>query len=378
MPLGLRLSNARMVLADHVLQGGVTIRDGRILAVEEGQGTGEGTDLGGDFLIPGIVDLHTDNLERQAQPRPNARWPSRSALLAHDAQCAVAGVTTVFDSFCVGDLGYDEGRQRTLDDGVADLDALEPAGLLKSDHLLHLRCELPARDMQPQMERYIRHPRLRLVSLMDHSPGFGQWSDVARYRANRRREGATDAEIDRKLEDHRLQRARWRDANRAALFAALTGRAIPIASHDDLTAEEIAENLADGIRISEFPVSMEAAQAAHAQGIAVIAGAPNIVRGGSHSGNVAAADLLQAGLVDAFASDYVPGSLIEAAFMATELAQITLPQAIGLVTSAPARMVGLTDRGAIAEGLNADLVQVRLYQGLPAVRAVWRRGERVA
>jgi alpha-D-ribose 1-methylphosphonate 5-triphosphate diphosphatase len=373
----LRLSNARLVLPDRVLHGGLTIRGGLIAALDEGGSAAGAIDLEGDFLIPGVIDLHTDNLERQVQPRPSARWPSRSAFLAHDAQCAVAGVTTVFDSFCVGDLGFEEDRQRTLADGVADLDILASASLLKAEHLLHLRCELPAADMQDEFGRYIDHPKLRLVSVMDHSPGVGQWGDVAQYRANRRREGASEPEIDRKLEYHRAQRALWRGPNRTAVLNGLAGRAIPIASHDDRTAEEIADNDADGIRISEFPVTLEAAKAARAHGMTVIAGAPNIVRGGSHSGNVAAVDLLRAGTVDAFASDYVPGSLIEAAFMATRLADTPLPQAIGLITASPARMANLTDRGRIAVGLAADLVQLRVYEGLPAVRAVWRRGVRV-
>ena len=151
-----------------------------------------------------------------------------------------------------------------------------------------------------------------------------------------------------------------------------------LASHDDRTAEEVAENDADGIRISEFPVSMLAASAARARGMQVIAGAPNIVRGGSHSGNVAAADLVRVGAVDAFASDYVPASLVEAAFACVGQTGITLPHGVALVTDHPAGMAGLTDRGRIEVGRRADLVRVRVHEGLPIVRQVWRGGERVA
>jgi alpha-D-ribose 1-methylphosphonate 5-triphosphate diphosphatase len=132
MSADLRLSNGRLVLPDRILDGALTIHGGLIAALDEGGSRAGDIDLGGDFLIPGVIDLHTDNLERQVQPRPSARWPSRSAFLAHDAQCAVAGVTTVFDSFCVGDLGFEEDRQRTLAEGVADLDVLASAGLLKA------------------------------------------------------------------------------------------------------------------------------------------------------------------------------------------------------------------------------------------------------
>jgi alpha-D-ribose 1-methylphosphonate 5-triphosphate diphosphatase len=151
---------------------------------------------------------------------------------------------------------------------------------------------------------------------------------------------------------------------------------VALASHDDRTVEEVAENAADGIRVSEFPVTMEAALAAKAAGMDVVAGAPNIVRGGSHSGNVAAADLLAHEAVDALASDYVPNSLLEAAFLCAD--RIGLSRAVAMVTEQPARIAGFRDRGSIAPGKRADLVRVRLHQRLPIVRQVWRAGERIA
>jgi alpha-D-ribose 1-methylphosphonate 5-triphosphate diphosphatase len=372
-------TNARIVLADQVIEGSLSTVGWHIAQIDPVPSHAPGAiDLEGDLLIPGIIDLHTDNLERQVQPRINARWPSRSAMIAHDAQCAGAGVTTVFDSFCVGDLGFEENRKRTFIEGVADLDVLSGAGLLKAEHLIHLRCELPAPDMEALFDPYADHPRVALVSLMDHSPGVGQWGDVSQFRALLRRDGLTEPEIDARVEYHHEGRLRWRGRNRRVVLDRMRGRPIAVASHDDRTTEEVAENAADGIRIAEFPVSMEAALAARAHGIEVIAGAPNIVRGGSHSGNVAAADLLRAGVVDAFASDYVPASLLEAAIMATTIGAIALPQAIALITDRPAQMAGLTDRGRIAAGLSADLVRVRLHEGMPIVRGVWRQGERVA
>jgi alpha-D-ribose 1-methylphosphonate 5-triphosphate diphosphatase len=335
-------------------------------------------DLDGDHLMPGVVDVHTDNLERQVQPRLNARWPSRSAMLAHDAQCAAAGVTTVLDALCLGDLGFDEGRQRTAREGVADLDALADTGLLKSEHFLHLRCEMPAADVLAMMDAVADHPRTRMVSLMDHSPGVGQYADVERFRVLRRKDGASAAAIEAQILRLLEQRARLRAPNRRALLARVATLSVAVASHDDETEEEIAQNHVDGIRISEFPVTLAAAQAAKAHGMQVIAGAPNIVRGGSHSGNVAAADLVRVGAVDALASDYVPASLVEAAFRSAEAADITLAAAIALITDTPARMARLPDRGRLAPGLRADLVQVRLFEGLPVVRKVWRAGERVA
>ena len=216
-----------------------------------------------------------------------------------------------------------------------------------------------------------------MVSLMDHSPGVGQYADLDFYRALRRRGGLDDAYIDRRILELQAQRERLRIPHRRALLGRIAGREhCHSPSHDDRTEEEIAENAADGIGISEFPVTMAAARAAKAAGMQVIAGAPNIVRGGSHSGNVSAADLLETGAVDAFASDYVPNSLVEAAFQCGQ--RIGLPQAVALVTDRPARLAGLADRGRLAAGQRADLVQVRLHDGLPVVRQVWRAGERVA
>ncbi|WP_198368946.1 alpha-D-ribose 1-methylphosphonate 5-triphosphate diphosphatase [Roseomonas rosulenta] len=374
------LTNAILVLPDATLQGTLLIRDGRIAEISPGRSYAPGArDLEGDHLIPGVVDVHTDNLERQVQPRQNARWPSRSAMIAHDAQCAAAGVTTVLDALCLGDLGFDQGRGQTFLDGVADLDALAHTGALRSEHFLHLRCELPAPDMVPALDPVADHPLVRMVSLMDHSPGVGQYRDIPRYVAMRvRQTQMTEAQVQDRIAFLLDQRERLRGKQRAWLLDRIRHRALPLASHDDDTPEEVRANLADGITISEFPVTLDAAQAANDAGVEVIAGAPNIVRGGSHSGNVAAADLVRAGAADAFASDYVPASMVEAAWRTAEETGISLSAAVAMITDRPARMAQLADRGRLEAGMRADLVQVRPLQGHPVVRRVWREGRRVA
>ncbi len=377
------LTNAHLVLRNAVITGTIVLRGGVIHAVAPGPSAAPGAiDCGGDFIIPGVIDLHTDNLERQVQPRILARWPSRSAFVAHDAQCVCTGVTTIFDSLCLGDLGFDESRMRTFRDGVADLDALADTGLLKGEHILHLRCEMPAMDVLDHLDPVADNPRVRMLSLMDHSPGVGQYSNMDRYRAMRLKAGMAPERIEERIDELLTQRARLRTPNRHAILARVAARVaageITLVSHDDETTAEIAENYADGIRISEFPVTAIAAAAAHACGMTVIAGAPNIVRGGSHSGNVNAADLVRAGHVDALASDYVPAALIEAAFICADTTGISLPDAVALITDNAARMAGLTDRGQLATGLRADIVRVRLHEKLPVVREVYRAGERVA
>ncbi len=372
------LTNARLVLPDRLLHGTIVLDGDTITDVQPGPSTAPGAqDVGGDTIMPGVVDVHTDNLERQVQPRSNARWPSRSAMLTHDAQCAASGVTTVLDALCLGDLGFDKGRTQTFLEGVVDLDALADTGLLKSQHFLHLRCELPAADMLELFEPVARHPRVRMVSLMDHSPGVGQYSNLDRYRKMRQKDGHDPAWIDRRIIELQAMREKMRTPNRRRLLSLMQGHPAILASHDDRTAEEIEENHRDGIRLSEFPVSLLAATEAHRRGMQVIAGAPNIVRGGSHSGNVSAAELVRHGAADAFASDYVPASLVEAAFASVHEAGITLPQGVAMVTANPARMAGLPDRGRLEPGLRADLVRLREWQEMPVIREVWRAGERV-
>ncbi|OYV92067.1 MAG: alpha-D-ribose 1-methylphosphonate 5-triphosphate diphosphatase [Acidiphilium sp. 37-60-79] len=356
------LKNARLILDDRVMTGCLALEAGIITRIDESNSR-TGIDCEGDYLAPGIVDLHTDNLERQVLPRSNARWPSRSALLAHDAQCVAAGVTTVLDALCVGDIGFEQTRNETFRNGMRDLRALVSADLLKSDHHVHLRCELPVSDLPELLDSAIDDPRVKLVSVMDHSPGVGQYADIEKYRRMRRQEGHSPPAIDAMIARNVEEQERFAKPNRALVLELARARAVPVASHD---------------AIAEFPVTLEAAQAARPLGMAIIAGAPNIVRGGSHSGNVAALDLVRAGLVDALASDYVPASMVEAAFGCVAHGVLTLPTAIQRVSGQPAAMVGLTDRGRIAVGLRADLVRIRLHGDLPIIRAVWRAGERVA
>jgi alpha-D-ribose 1-methylphosphonate 5-triphosphate diphosphatase len=372
------LTDVILVLPDETVSGTIVLHGSVIADIQAGRSQSAGAiHCDGDMIIPGVVDVHTDNLERQVQPRSLARWPSRSAMIAHDAQCAAAGVTTVLDALCLGDLGFDKERIKTFQDGVVDLDALTAARLLKSDHFLHLRCEVPAEDMLELFDPVADHPLVRMISLMDHSPGVGQYANMDFYRKLRRQGGLDEATVERRIKEMQEQRARLRDPNRKALLERISGTTIALASHDDRTEAEIAENAADGISISEFPVSLEAATAAKRAGMQVIAGAPNIVRGGSHSGNVNAVDLLRAGAVDAFASDYVPPSLVEAAFQCAREEGIGLPTAIAMISDHPARMSGLPDRGRLETGMRSDLVRVRMHGTLPIVRQVWRAGERV-
>ena len=378
------LTNARIVGPEGVFDGSLAVRGGKIAAVERGPSSlAAAEDLGADLLIPGLVDLHTDALEKHMMPRAGVHWAPRAALLAHDANVAAAGITTVFDSLCVGEVEWHDGRDRIFREAVAELRAVAPRNLLRAEHFLHLRCEISVEGTVEMFDSYAPDPDIakliRLVSLMDHTPGVGQYSDILKWKKkNARNLGLSEAEADAYVARRQATGARVSAANRALLTGRARAMGVAVASHDDRLPEEVHEAAALGIRISEFPVSYAAAEAAHAEGMKVIAGAPNLVRGGSHSGNVGAAALVEAGLLDAFASDYVPASMFLAAWRMHDRMGVPLHQAVAMMAEKPAAMVGLADRGRIAPGLRADLVQVHIADGEPHVIQVWRQGKRVA
>ena len=373
-------TNARIVTPDDVLSGSLAVEDGLIAAVEPGrQPLRSALDLDGDYLVPGVVELHTDVLERHAIPRPGVQWPEVPAVLAYDSQLLGAGITTVFDSLAIGYL-VDTG-QRPRDPGplVEAIRSARAAGLLRADHYLHMRCEVSTALVVQDFIPFADDPMVRLVSLMDHAPGQRQFVDVAKYREyNQGRYGLTEAQLDALVERRLEERARYAEEHRAAITALCRKHGLPVASHDDATVAHVDEAMQAGAAIAEFPTTLEAAQAAHEYGLAVLAGAPNLVRGQSHSGNVPAALLAERGWLDVLSSDYVPASVLHGAFLLHLRHGMSLPRAIATVSATPARRVGLEDRGALAVGRRADLVRVRVAGDVVVVRGVWIEGERVA
>lgn len=380
MPDECLLTNARIVTEDEVVQGTLVVRDDRIAAIERGSSRVPGAlDLDGDWLLPGLVELHTDNLERLFAPRPGVRWPADAAMLTHDVHVAAAGITTVCDAVCVGFYGGRSERLDYLTLSIAVLQRARAAGALKAEHFLHLRLELTDPHMLELLEPLLGEESLRLVSFMDHTPGQRQWRDLDKLRSfHLGREIKSEAEfqemVARRLREQRMFAA----SHRQAVLGLLNGRAVVRASHDDTTEEHVAEAKACGCTIAEFPTTLVAAEAARAAGMGIVMGAPNLVIGGSHSGNVAAAELVEAGLLDALSSDYVPASLLQSAFLLREGFGLPMPEAIAPITHHPARLLGLDDRGRIAPGLRADLARVRDIGTTPAVVAVWRQGQRIA
>ena len=376
------LSNARLVLPDRVVEAGwVAMAEGLIADLGADHPPAGARDMAGDFIIPGLIELHTDHLEAHYMPRPKVYWDPVAAVVSYDAQLASCGITTVLDSLRVWrEEGADEvgGEAPVLAAAIA---TARDAGMLRITHFLHLRCEVPMPDVVADAAALIGRPDVRLVSLMDHTPGQRQFRDEEKLRTYYRSKsgGLTDAELDVLFAQRRAFAARHAAANYRGLVALARLHGTRLASHDDTTLEHVRQSIADAVAIAEFPTTLEAARASHAAGIAVLMGAPNLVRGSSHSGNVGTAELARAGLLDVMSSDYMPSSLLMAAFRLPQAASaIDLPRAIATVTAAPAAAVGLDDRGTIALGKRADLVRVRLTQNIPVVGAVWRAGSRIA
>ena len=375
------LTNARLVLADQVMDGTLVMRGDTIADIGDSRSHSPAAiDCEGDFVIPGLIELHTDNLERHIMPRPEAYWPADAAVMGHDREIAAAGITTVFNALCVGEVHSRSMRVQLLGEMSDAIEAQMADGALKVDHYFHWRCEISFGGMLDLLEPLLDHGRLRMLSVMDHTPGQRQFRDIARYAEYyqgkfRMTDEELQAFIDERKEDQRKHSVR----NRNAVVAIARDRGLKVASHDDATVEHVDEAVRDGMAIAEFPTTIEAAEASHGAGLHVLMGAPNVVRGKSHSGNVPAAELGRLGVLDILSSDYVPGSLLHGAvLLETAAGNITLPQAVATVTRNPARAVGLEDRGEIAVGLRADLVRYRNGRNAPVIRDVWRGAAKIA
>lgn len=375
------LANATLVLPHEVIHGAIRIEDGHITAIDLGTSVPAGAiDCAGDLVMPGLIELHTDNLERHIEPRPRVNWPHASAIIAHDAELSSVGITTVFDALRVGSVpskkkaNYGE-YARNLADEILDLRA---RGALRISHFLHLRAEVCSETLIDELAKFGPDDRVGIVSLMDHTPGQRQFRDLTQLRAYVcGKHGLSEAEFEDHVADQMALSARLGAVHEAAAVAEARRFGAVLASHDDTTAEQVAVSAEHGAHFAEFPTALEAAQACHAHGIQVMMGAPNLIRGGSHSGNIAAHRLAEADLLDIVSSDYVPSALLSAALLLGDLWG-DVARGIRTVTMAPADAVDLADRGRLALGARGDVIRVARIAGAAALRGTWVQGRRVA
>ncbi|WP_404654084.1 alpha-D-ribose 1-methylphosphonate 5-triphosphate diphosphatase [Raoultella terrigena] len=375
------INNVKLVLEDEVVDGSLEVQEGKIYAFAESQSQlPQAIDGEGGWLLPGLIELHTDNLDKFFTPRPKVDWPAHSAMSSHDALMVASGITTVLDAVAIGDVRDGGDRLENLEKMINAIEETQKRGVNRAEHRLHLRCELPHHTTLPLFEKLVGREPVSMVSLMDHSPGQRQYADRSKYRDYYQgKYHLTNEEMDRFEEEQMALAATWSQPNRETIAAICRERKIALASHDDATREHVVESHQLGSVIAEFPTTLAAAEASRQHGMNVLMGAPNIVRGGSHSGNVAAHRLAADNLLDILSSDYYPASLLDAAFRIADDDgnRFTLPQAIRMVSKNPAQALGLGDRGAIAEGKRADLVLAHRRGEHVHIDHVWRQGKRV-
>ncbi len=373
-------TNAKVVMADEVLTGTVVVRDGIISEIAEGNSQlCAARNLNGDYLMPGFIELHTDNLEKYMNPRPGVDWPSDSAVLAHDAQIIGSGITTVFDALSIGDVNPKGNRLQQLPRMVDAINQACQDGHMRADHMLHLRCEVSHEKTLEVFEDLVDHELVKLVSLMDHTPGQRQFVKYEKYREYYQgKYHLSDTDMEAFIVRQRINADKYSDNYRRKIASICQEKNLSMASHDDATHEHVTESASFGMQIAEFPTTHEAAALSHQLGMKVLMGAPNIVRGGSHSGNIAAADLAGHGVLDILSSDYYPASLLQAVKKLSEQENgYDLPKAVATISLLPARAANLHDRGEIRLGLRADLVHAAQAGSQFVVRQVWREGNRV-
>lgn len=359
------LSNVRVVLRDRVTDpASVVVQHGRIDAVvERSRELAGDVDGGGLLLLPGLIDTHSDALERERVPRSNAVLPWDFALASFESKLVGAGVTTIFHG-----AAFQNRSGRGVDRNPAtamDLcETVERHQSSRVDHRILHRLTIRSADGAELIRERLASQRDTgpiLLSHEDHTPGQGQYADVAHFIDSRVVSGEDRAEVTARVEQH-MAEARGTDHIRDANLAWIEGLArdgrVRLLGHDPDSAETIDALVERGGRVAEFPTTLEAARRARERGLSVVAGAPNVLRGGSHSGNIAATELISLGLVDALASDYLPTGLLGSVATLVRRGRISLPDAVALVTSGPAAVAGLEDRGRIAPGLAADFALV--------------------
>ena len=373
MKLG--IINGQIITPDGVIEKGcLGIEDGRIIFIRDTlpDTYGNVIDANGGYVMPGIIDIHGDDLETAISPRPSSRFPVDFALVQLDRSNAVRGITTKLHA-----IAYFEdelkGRHVGLSKEIAKTIA-HYRHLLQTNHFLHVRCEIST-DLEDVLE-VIESPLVKLVSLMDHTPGQGQFSDPEQYRKyHKRTYGLNNAEIDgiiRKKSGYANAKVQnMREVARKAL-----AKGISIASHDDDSSQKVELVHSIGARISEFPVTLDAASRSRELGMTICMGAPNVVLGRSTSGNLSSIQAVTAGLVDVLCSDYNPASMLYSPFILWKQGILTLPDAVKMVTLNPAKAVGMDyATGSIEIGKRADILVVTEQMGIPVVARTIVSGE---
>lgn len=358
------LNNLKIYTPRRCIESGcVWISDGRIADVVAGPAREAGINCRGLAVMPGIIDLHGDMLEREIEPRPGVHLPHDLGVHELDKRLASSGVTTAFAAISFAwharDTFRTEDRARELIGAVNGM-----RHDLLTDLRVHSRFEITNPDAGDVLLELLDEKQVQLISIMDHTPGQGQYRDIERYikfatEWRRKKMGMeiTEDEVRENVKEAQQRPKAW-DAVRR-ISEVIKGTDVPLASHDDDTKEKVAMVAELGATVSEFPVSREAALAARERNMATVMGAPNALRGSSHSGNLSARAAIEEGLVDILAADYYPSAMLQAIYGLEKLGILPVREGFKLISENPAKVVGLVDRGRIEPGCRADLTVVQ-------------------
>ncbi len=377
------LSNFEIVLPDRIVErGALWVEDGLIVEIRESPVDNPDIDGGGRLLLPGFVDMHGDMIEKEIEPRANVHMPLELGVYDLDKKLAACGITTAYAALAFTPATY--GRIRSLEHTTAIIETLTSMrDELLINHRIHGRFEVTFPPALAIAEKLMSSGALGLISLMDHTPGQGQYRDIEKHVAyvakDRKIDEVTAAELVRKRMDDRHGRGDALDI--VTGLAELARRhGVAIASHDDDSVEKVRLLHSLGAVISEFPITLEAAAETRRLGLATAMGAPNALRGQSYSGNLSAREAYDAGVLDILASDYHPSAILPAVIALSERGENGLCHSVALASANPAKALGLNDRGLIANGLRADLIIAergrtpRLRATFCAGRLVWSDG----
>lgn len=374
------ITNASIVAEDEILTGMDLIVHGDSIAdiVPEGRlplPPESIVDARGAFLMPGFVDIHADYIEKMAAPRPSSLMDFSLSLREAERELATHGITTMFHSLSFFDhVVFDANPIRDPENTKRFIDIIEGSHAAKHliRHRFHARFEIDNLRRVEEISGYIRSGKVHLISFMDHTPGQGQYRDLELYRGTiKGYRSISDREIDEEIVN--LQgREKLEDSEIREIAALALSNGIAVASHDDDTMEKLAFVQGFGATISEFPITIEAAREAKRLGLRTVMGAPNVLLGGSHSGNLSAIVAVLDGSADILCSDYYPAAILHAIFTLVDAHGLALPAATRLATLNPAMAVNLGDRlGSLVPGKKADLILVeRIGAGFPVVTRV--------
>ncbi|HXB07637.1 MAG TPA: alpha-D-ribose 1-methylphosphonate 5-triphosphate diphosphatase [Puia sp.] len=368
----LLISNAQVVTPYGVIPGGsVWIESGRIrqagVVTDPEALKGHLLDAGGAYVMPGIIDIHTDAMDAEIVPRPGADIPVEVAFRELERKMCSCGITTVFHSL---HLGYESAESHMRSKYTrAEIFRRVHGSAGRPTHIrnrIHLRFELSGVHAFGQCLNLIREGYIHLLSVMDHTPGQGQFNKD-KFREHMLSQGKTEEQYHDELQ-LRTSRPRVEGEQLETMVRVALEHRLPVASHDDDTVEKIDAMLALGISICEFPINMETARHATKMGMHVAGGASNILRGGSLSGNLDMTEAVLEGAVDILCSDYYPAAILHSVFKLHQEKGMPLHAAANLATLHPAESVGLDGTlGSLEAGKEADLLIVRLQDGLPMV-----------